>query len=450
MGFATYVPVFSASAEDLYSRFYSDIPEETYKNIVMVLDPTGSSSLSAPFGKYAKQILEWYRKYVKAGRGGAEVEGGDDADWANFIRYINVFASLDRYDKGLQGLPQEYKSITVFKTIQSFLLFMYDDFDKATEKVAVEVAKSAIEEVYQDDIWFILIPKTHRASVYYGSEYWCTSYPDDPNYFNQYPTQSIQAYFPLEGLTGHGARREVNDYENTPTNIHVLPDEAIAAMIEHGAPPDIGASPLKAWLRGHTSDFTDGNGHRGKQFKTVLTIIEEDTDTDLSSESALVSLYEFYYSEYNLAALVKASMSAPEGIDFSAFAYVFSSWTDTGKLVEKMFRTASTGPVGSSVDTGWFDLEFKDMVDVFIGSMKNLAYLYVPYPGAGDQFLNNLFGRMFSKHGFEKSFSAAWKNGEGTMTMYRVYRNMLVSSDPSDFYSLPEVARILNPTGDSK
>jgi hypothetical protein len=38
MGFATYVPVFSASAEDLYSRFYSDIPE-----VARILNPTGDS-----------------------------------------------------------------------------------------------------------------------------------------------------------------------------------------------------------------------------------------------------------------------------------------------------------------------------------------------------------------------------------------------------------------------
>lgn len=219
--------ILSASAAELYEKFYSDIPQQDFEEVLR-MDPTLPPDVdtSKPFGKFSKQLLTWYRK-----------EGMRALD--------GMFSYLQGYDRSLADLPPEYRDIGRFKTVESFTEFVAFDMAKLAEKAKEEKAKAGVEKVYEDGTWLVVIPKTYEASVYYGrNTEWCTARPSSSNYFNQYVKSgtlymilhkanfmhSIQLFVPSDS----GKKLEIRDYQDEDFDIRNIAPEVKDVLVARG------------------------------------------------------------------------------------------------------------------------------------------------------------------------------------------------------------------------
>ena len=168
------------SVIDAYGRFYQDIPEDEYKEILASLQ--GDNDTLLPETKWAlglrkknspRFMEDLYKLHNENGEG-----------------YLDIFkrAKERRMISGVQADLNQYKSIAdLGKFIGSL------DFEKIMGRTkgemsnAVHAAKDDIKLLYEDDVWKILTPLTHEASCYWaqGAE-WCTACRDNNYMFDKY------------------------------------------------------------------------------------------------------------------------------------------------------------------------------------------------------------------------------------------------------------------------
>lgn len=157
------------SLEDIYTKYYQDIPWQTF-NTIIELDPT---TVNGRMGKYSKWLLNIYRK-------GTFKEGD--------------------FNEARQLLPiyEKYKNIIQVKDVMSLnsmselynVVQPYMSGNKATSKSdATRKVKEGAEKVYEDAEWIIVIPHTEEASKLYGANTrWCTA-AENNNMFDYYNNQ---------------------------------------------------------------------------------------------------------------------------------------------------------------------------------------------------------------------------------------------------------------------
>jgi hypothetical protein len=52
-----------------------------------------------------------------------------------------------------------------------------------------------VDKIYEDSRWRVVVPKSHKASCYYGAgTKWCTTSKDNPNYFKTYTNKAVLFY----------------------------------------------------------------------------------------------------------------------------------------------------------------------------------------------------------------------------------------------------------------
>jgi len=231
MGFNATLIV-SASADELYKRFYTDIEEGTYWALLRK-DPT-YNDVKAPMvmGTYGKQILVWYRAQPS----------------------INPYAMknyLEQYHEAVKWLPKEYRSINRFKTYGDFEDFIGQTLPGLLESTKEERAKDGAKVLFEDEHWLVIQPKTHYASVYYADgAKWCTAYTDSSNYFNQYSAEgtllmcvfksnsedSCQIFIPKSTSQKDP---ELKDYGNEWADVYEVVSSAVQSFISSKFGPDI-------------------------------------------------------------------------------------------------------------------------------------------------------------------------------------------------------------------
>jgi hypothetical protein len=65
-----------------------------------------------------------------------------------------------------------------------------------SQKEARSRAKKGAKKIYEDGNIFVVMPKTHEASCYYGAgSRWCTTQKDNEDYFQQYSEDGYLFYF---------------------------------------------------------------------------------------------------------------------------------------------------------------------------------------------------------------------------------------------------------------
>jgi len=189
---------FKSSGIHEYEIMDDDRVQNYMDNILSAIlrtDPTYTSGVSesgssAP-GKFFRVMCEWFLKY-------AGTEGFEKA----MALYPNTGLSnlLYQYDTYNKWLPAQYRSVTAFKTFGSFFAWATSDMEPIIRKAKEAKAYKEANVLIDDSTHLVLIPRTHFASRYFGTEFakdtavtdagWCTTWPD-PNYFNQYTAAGI-------------------------------------------------------------------------------------------------------------------------------------------------------------------------------------------------------------------------------------------------------------------
>ena len=162
----------AASLGDIYTKYYSDIPEDVFNQIISS-DPTYREG---KMGKYGKWLLSLYKSN--------NLKLEDLYKATNYLRcfvdYYNVIQNKDISKiKSLQEL---------YDTVRPYL-----DGNLATSKSDyVRRIKDGAEKVYEDDGWLIVVPHTKEASCYYGKgTQWCTAADKGNNMFDRYNDEGL-------------------------------------------------------------------------------------------------------------------------------------------------------------------------------------------------------------------------------------------------------------------
>ena len=157
--------------DDIYQKYYNDIPYDSYKRIVMFEDPTYDMA-SGKMGRYAKWLLGMYRR-------GTFKEG----DFNEARELLTVF---EKYKNRVE-VRDVTKLHSMGELYQVVKPFMFGD--QATSKSdTTRRAKEGAEKVYEDEHWIVIIPHTMEAAQIYGENTrWCTAAADpDDNLFDYY------------------------------------------------------------------------------------------------------------------------------------------------------------------------------------------------------------------------------------------------------------------------
>lgn len=158
------------SLEDIYAKYYSNIPQEEFNKIVFA-DPTSRPEKNK-MGKYGKWLLSLYQRgKLKIGDLGEAKEC-----LSTFSKYINRIEVKDINKYG--SIRELYDAVCPFMS-----------GGEATSK-SDALRKQKHEEavkVYEDDTWMVIVPLTQKASCIYGKgTKWCTAAESSQNMFDYY------------------------------------------------------------------------------------------------------------------------------------------------------------------------------------------------------------------------------------------------------------------------
>ena len=172
----------AASLDDVYQKYYNQIPEDEFKQIVAA-DPTSGDD---KMGKYSKWLLALYTN------GNLKLE-----DLYKATQYLTTFHKyknkLDKKDIG------QYKSLPeLFNSVSPYL----DNTQAASHKEEIRQIKQDAEKVYEDDEWLVIVPHTEAAAIEYGKgTQWCTAATGSWNYFEDYNNEGF-LYININKKTG--------------------------------------------------------------------------------------------------------------------------------------------------------------------------------------------------------------------------------------------------------
>lgn len=159
-----------ATIEDIYAKYYSDIPKEDFQSII-ITDPTYNSNSPDKMGKYSKWLLKLYKQ------GKLKIE-----DLYKFKESLQAFHTY-RNQLTKKDIMAYGDGNQLYDAVRQFI----ENPNQATSHSdAIRRIKQDVEKVYEDSDWLILIPKTEEAAKYYGKgTRWCTAATNN-NMFQYY------------------------------------------------------------------------------------------------------------------------------------------------------------------------------------------------------------------------------------------------------------------------
>lgn len=161
-----------ATIEDIYTKYYSDIPKEDFQSII-IADPTYNSNSPDKMGKYSKWLLKLYKQ------GKLKME-----DLYKFKESLQAFHTY-RNQLPKKDIMAYGDGNQLYNAVRQFI----ENPNQATSHSdAIRRIKQDAEKVYEDSDWLILIPKTEEAAKYYGKgTRWCTAATHNNmfQYYNQ-------------------------------------------------------------------------------------------------------------------------------------------------------------------------------------------------------------------------------------------------------------------------
>ena len=186
--------------EDVRNKYFNN---KDLVNNLSSQDPSGNN-------KY----LLWMTRQV--------VYGGENE--ASVIDLVNKF------HKNTQRLKGDKKDLYKYNSLSDLgsELSKVSDSSKRQQKKAVK--KQGADIVFENDEVVVLIPKTHKASCYYGSNTkWCTAWKNNSSHFEKYLGEVTLYYIlPKDGgekvavAVGEGDSKEVFDSKDNEKNLSWL------------------------------------------------------------------------------------------------------------------------------------------------------------------------------------------------------------------------------------
>lgn len=153
------------SVKDAYAH-YQDIPEDVYKWWIVTIQ--GDNADNTQLDSDTKWVLKCYQKEGDSMFGKAEA----------IQNAMNIFKRMRVRGMLPQGITLEMCSGTD-ELIAFTNSVNHDEVFARTQKELdrdIKAAKNDIDVVFENDDWFVLIPKSMEASIYWGSKTnWCTA-----------------------------------------------------------------------------------------------------------------------------------------------------------------------------------------------------------------------------------------------------------------------------------
>jgi hypothetical protein len=165
--------LFEASSEELYQKYYKDIPQDIYNQIIKA-DPTSTDKKN---GKYCKWLLDLYKNKKLL------IE-----DLYKATEYLTLF---NKYGNKLsKNQIQMYKSLPeLFQEIKQFQEKVPQEDLMSNKDKNKDIKEHQTRKVYEDDEWLVVVPKTKESSIFWGQgTQWCTA-AKKANKFNYYNEQ---------------------------------------------------------------------------------------------------------------------------------------------------------------------------------------------------------------------------------------------------------------------
>lgn len=273
-----------ATLDDIYTKYYSNIPQEDFWNIIKT-DPTWNEQSPQKMGKYGKWLLNQYKQ------GKMKLE--------DLYKYRESLEAFHKYNRQLEkrDINAYGDGNALYDAVKQFI----DDPEQATSKSdEIRRIKQDAEKVYEDNEWLILIPKTEEAAKYYGKgTRWCTA-ADNNNYFNYY-NQDGPLYINIRKSDGekfqfHFESEQFMDSSDAPLT-GIIADEI--GLSE-------GASEYYASLGGNQNYEINEHDHDDPDAEPEEeTIYENEAGWKITSYPDSENCYviapdgAFYYVEYN-------------------------------------------------------------------------------------------------------------------------------------------------------
>ena len=183
-----------ATADEIKTKYYPDITQEIFNNIVNV-DKITSNLENGKIGNYAKWLLNLYKK------NNLKLE-----DLYKAEEYLPIFDKLSKANK------LEIKDINKYKSLSELynVIADYVGNNKTISKQdEIRKEKSGSKKIYEDNRFLVIQPLTEEAACYYGKgTQWCTASTDGNNMFNSY-----NSIGPLYIIMDKTKRNKLGDYE---------------------------------------------------------------------------------------------------------------------------------------------------------------------------------------------------------------------------------------------
>jgi hypothetical protein len=166
------------SVKDAYVHYQNTIPEDVYRWWVVTIQ--GDNADNVRLDPDTKWVLKRYEKEGDSMFGKAE----------QIVNAINIFKRMR-----VRGMLPPDITLEQCSSIDELIAFAnsvnHDEVFARTQKELdrdIKAAKNDIDVVFENDDWFVLIPKSMEASIYWGSRTkWCTATKTiENNRFEQY------------------------------------------------------------------------------------------------------------------------------------------------------------------------------------------------------------------------------------------------------------------------
>lgn len=190
------------SVSDAYASYYSDIPQEDYMNIIHTLQ--GDNDILDP---EMRNVLKLYHK-------------NSSALLSNLDAFHDAFKLWKRAkDRGM--LPPDMCDLNWFQNAEEFINIIgslnRNEIEKRTKGELsrdINAAKNNIDVVYEDDDWYVLVPKSYEASCYWGSQTnWCTATRVTDRHYKHYTEDEGKLYININKKTKEKFQFSLTNFE---------------------------------------------------------------------------------------------------------------------------------------------------------------------------------------------------------------------------------------------
>lgn len=197
----------ATSIEAIRNKYASGLTEDDFYRL-MSTDPTFNRE-GDKIGKYWRWILTMYKR--------GQINPADERSLSDVKGCLAIYTKFIHRIK--QKNIEQIRSVDELKSIIQPFMENPAQATSKTQAIRDIKIKDAIK-AYEDDTWYVIIPATMDAAIYYGKNTkWCTSAVKSANKFDEYNDLG-NLYIFINRKTGHKyqyflTRHELKDETNT-------------------------------------------------------------------------------------------------------------------------------------------------------------------------------------------------------------------------------------------